>query len=142
MEGLPPQAQEGRRSRPPLETAFRWPKNLFYYYSRKRLPVLLHDFSHGLTTCAVLFVLSAQRTHLPGADLLLLLQSHKDFLSLDCRVSKGSLQVPTKMAEVILITSGALPNSVSTLWSLDGIKSAVTPEFSDHTSQFFFALQF
>ena len=79
------------------------------------------DFSHGLTTCAALSVLSVQRTHLSGADLLLL-QSRKGFQSSDCTVSKGSLQVAAKMTEVILITSGALPSSVSRLWILEGIR--------------------
>lgn len=79
------------------------------------------DFSCGLTTCAALSVFSVQRTHLPGAGLLLL-QSCKSFLSSDRILSKGSLQVAAKMTEVILITSGALPSSVSRLWILEGIK--------------------
>lgn len=123
IEGRPPQGQEGRRPRLSPETTTRWPKSFFLLLQQKMNGPFIawQDFSCGLTTCAALSVFSVQRTHLPGAGLLLL-QSCKSFLSSDPILSKGSLQVAAKMTEVILITSGALPSSVSRLWILEGIK--------------------
>lgn len=67
-----------------------------------------------LTACAALSVLSVQRTHSPGIDLLLLhLPIQKGFPSSRC--TNGSLQAAAKMPEVILTTIGALHISASRL---------------------------
>lgn len=65
MDGLPPQGQEGRRPRLSLETATRWPRSLFYYYSRKRMPALLHEKISPAVSPLLLLSLGAQfREHI------------------------------------------------------------------------------